>query len=128
MSVPASRRGFLRGLTTLPLIGGGVALIGNPTAAGVPITGGTIATYLAWLHFEQRFVSYAVGARGFVPMMNPGACFHDRGGDTRIDARRAVDRAPVILAAVGCSLTCAEAEAQATAQGFDRWREDGPCA
>ncbi|UGB25573.1 hypothetical protein LPC10_22220 [Methylorubrum sp. B1-46] len=33
---PASRRGFLRGLTTLPLIGGGVTLIGSASAANVP--------------------------------------------------------------------------------------------
>lgn len=32
----SGRRGFLRGLVTLPLIGGGVTLIGNPTAAAVP--------------------------------------------------------------------------------------------
>jgi hypothetical protein len=30
------RRGFLRGLTALPLVGGGVTLIGNPTKADVP--------------------------------------------------------------------------------------------
>lgn len=36
MSGPASRRGFLRGLTTLPLIGGGVTLIGRPAKA-VPL-------------------------------------------------------------------------------------------
>ncbi|MRI57426.1 hypothetical protein D8770_26340 [Methylobacterium sp. DB1607] len=130
MSAPASRRGFLRGLTTLPLIGGGVALIGNPTAAAVPVTGGTIATYLAWLHFEQRYVSYALGARGLVPMLNPGADFHDRDGahSTVLAARRAIERAPIILAAVGCPLTCPEAEAQAAAYGIDCWRQDGPCA
>lgn len=33
-----ARRGFLRGLLSLPLIGGGVALIGAPTAAAVPVT------------------------------------------------------------------------------------------
>ncbi len=39
MSAPSDRRGFLRGLATLPLIGGGVTLIGNPTrAAAEPVT------------------------------------------------------------------------------------------
>jgi hypothetical protein len=33
MSAPASRRGFLRGLTTLPLIGGGLVASGLPTTA-----------------------------------------------------------------------------------------------
>lgn len=36
MNAPSDRRGFLRGLVSLPLIGGGVALIGRP-AAPVPI-------------------------------------------------------------------------------------------
>ena len=39
----ADRRTCLRGLASLPLIGGGVALIGNPTAAAVPITGPLLA-------------------------------------------------------------------------------------
>lgn len=34
---PSSRRGFLRGLAGLPMIGGGVAIIGSPTAAAVPV-------------------------------------------------------------------------------------------
>jgi len=32
------RRGFLRGLAALPLIGGGVTLIGNPTRAAVVLS------------------------------------------------------------------------------------------
>ena len=42
---PASRRGFLRGLTTLPLIGGGVALIGAPSAVAEPVTRSMLETY-----------------------------------------------------------------------------------
>lgn len=34
----SSRRGSLRGLTSLPLIGGGVSLIGRPTAVAEPLT------------------------------------------------------------------------------------------
>jgi len=37
MHDPNTRRGSLCGLTTLPLIGGGVTLIGQPTAAAAPI-------------------------------------------------------------------------------------------
>ncbi len=39
------RRGFLRGLVTLPLIGGGVTLIGNPTAAAEPVTKELLVNY-----------------------------------------------------------------------------------
>jgi hypothetical protein len=38
MSDLLQRRGFLRGLSTLPLIGGSVALVGNPVRADVPVT------------------------------------------------------------------------------------------
>lgn len=48
------RRGFLRGLTSLPLIGGGVTLIGNPTRAAVPITEALQDTYIAFLAHEHR--------------------------------------------------------------------------
>jgi hypothetical protein len=34
---PTTGRRFLHGLTTLPLVGGGVTLIGQPTAAAVPV-------------------------------------------------------------------------------------------
>lgn len=46
------RRGFLRGLATLPLIGGGVALIGNPTRADEPITPALLKHYVGWLGRE----------------------------------------------------------------------------
>jgi hypothetical protein len=121
---PADRRGFLRGLVSLPLIGGGVTLIGSPSAAAVPITGGMVATYLAWLHFEQRYVSWAVNARGVVPMMNPGACFHYVRGEHPTDiARKALCRAPVILAAAGCRLTDAETDDREAHLGPEHWLE-----
>ena len=47
------RRGFLRGLVSLPLIGGGVTLIGRPTAAAVPVTAELFDRYTAWLAFEH---------------------------------------------------------------------------
>jgi hypothetical protein len=50
------RRGFLRGLASLPLIGGGVALIGQPTAAAVPVTDDLLERYLSWLSLEHREV------------------------------------------------------------------------
>ncbi len=54
MTGPASRRGFLRGLTTLPLIGGGVTLIGRPTAVAEPVTDALFRAYLGWLSWEHR--------------------------------------------------------------------------
>lgn len=53
MTDNANRRGFLRGLVTLPLIGGGVTLIGNPTAAAVPVTPELMHRYCAWLAREH---------------------------------------------------------------------------
>lgn len=48
------RRGFLRGLVTLPLIGGGVTLVGNPTAAAVPVTDELHMRYFTWLAHEHK--------------------------------------------------------------------------
>ena len=52
MIVPTDRRGFLCGLVTLPLIGGAVTLIGNPTAAAIPVTDALRDRYIAWLQTE----------------------------------------------------------------------------
>lgn len=57
MSAPASRRGFLRGLTTLPLIGGGVALIGAPSAVAEPVTKRLLGEYHDWLMYERFMVA-----------------------------------------------------------------------
>lgn len=46
------RRGFLRSLVSLPLIGGGVTLIGTPTAAAVPVTRDLLERYQAFLLAE----------------------------------------------------------------------------
>ena len=50
----ADRRAFLRGLASLPLIGGGVTLIGNPTAAAVPATYDLLDRYMDFLAIELR--------------------------------------------------------------------------
>jgi hypothetical protein len=47
------RRGFLRQLCHLPLIGGGVALLGAPTAVAEPVTPDLIAAYRRWLMLEH---------------------------------------------------------------------------
>ena len=50
------RRGFLRGLVSLPLIGGGVTLIGRPTASAVPVTDALFERYYAWVAWEHAEV------------------------------------------------------------------------
>lgn len=52
----ADRRTFLRGLASLPLIGGGVTLIGNPTAAAVAVTDDLLRNYDSWLQLERTKV------------------------------------------------------------------------
>ena len=56
MTVPGSRRGFLRGLTTLPLIGGGVALIGNPTTVAGEAGDALMNAYDHWLFHERMLL------------------------------------------------------------------------
>lgn len=113
--LPSPRRGFLRGLLTLPLIGGGVTLIGNPTAAAEPITDALLDSYDAWLEYERRFLQwqrkrpkihrlnapYRSDTPGWeaydvIPARNGGARFH--GGDEP----PAASRAALVLSAVGC--------------------------
>lgn len=53
MADPMLRRGFLRGLASLPLVGGGVTLIGKPTAAAVPVTDDLFDRYRAWVAWEH---------------------------------------------------------------------------
>lgn len=109
MSRPQDRRGFLRGLASLPLVGGSVALIGSPTAAAVQPSAGMVATYVAWLDAERRLAAHVSGFGGMVPALNPGAEYH-AWSDCHLAGRAAITRAPIVLAAVGCPLTSAEAE------------------
>lgn len=67
MSAPGSRRGFLRGLTTLPLIGGGVALIGAPSAVAEPCTQPALEAYADWLARE-----YGETLIELAPLDHPG--------------------------------------------------------
>lgn len=58
MSAAPARRGFLRGLATLPLIGGGVTIIGHPTAAAVPVSDALLSAYDEWLDLERSFLKW----------------------------------------------------------------------
>lgn len=67
MRAPASRRGFLCGLTTLPLIGGSVTLVGTPTAVDVEPTIGLMVNYAAWLGAEERILRWELSKRVGIP-------------------------------------------------------------
>jgi hypothetical protein len=53
VSAALPRRGFLRQLCQLPLIGGGVTLLGAPTAVAEPVTPDLVAAYRRWLTLEH---------------------------------------------------------------------------
>ncbi|MCJ2030929.1 hypothetical protein MKK50_16285 [Methylobacterium sp. J-043] len=102
MSAPASRRGFLRGLTTLPLIGGGVALIGAPSAVAEPVTVNLLTNYETWL--QQELLATARAARGdargsIATCYTPAWEWHMRMLDRN---EGPATRAALVMASVGC--------------------------
>ncbi len=108
MSDFLSRRGILRGLATLPLIGGGVTLIGQPTASAEPLSHTMLTTYHTWLHFEERLLSWELARRYSDETYkygayhgNPGADFHDAEYNTQ-GIEHATKRAALVLSTVGC--------------------------
>lgn len=111
MTAPASRRGFLRGLTTLPLIGGGVTLIGAPSAVATPVTSGLLDAYNEWLFMERRLLALEQypgmdgrSAENFVPANTGARDFHFSGASSWNDpAYLPSTRAALVLSAVGCS-------------------------
>jgi hypothetical protein len=116
---PDTRRGFLRGLARLPLIGGGITLIGQPTAAAEPISEALLHSYKSWLLMEHRMLSYELakydGALAreierFSFCGNAGERWHFRhemrDGDQVAGWEHQPQpstRAAVVLSAVGCS-------------------------
>lgn len=110
MSGPASRRGFLRGLTTLPLIGGSVTLIGQPTAVADSASPKLLGCYLEWLRLERQAVADSLGLiqhYGEIPMISGcgAAQIHHRDALRAGGAISPADRAAVVLSAVGCDWT-----------------------
>ena len=115
----ADRRSFLRGLAALPLIGGSVTLIGQPTAAAVPVTPELMNGYKSWLCFEHsmlchELVGYDVDRakrmhREFYSN-HPGFDWHFQFPNPRVrlagwpNAPQPSSRAAVVLSAVGCAL------------------------
>ena len=121
VSAPVNdRRGFLRQLAGLPLIGGAVTLIGQPTAAAVPVSADLLEAYKTWLHFEERWLCWEMAEHPevmrryrFDPGMSQAARFDAVGsgytyvGESDGYHRRQVgdlasDRAALVLSAVGC--------------------------
>ena len=111
------RRGLLRGLATLPLIGGSVALIGNPTRADVPVTPELQERYIAWLANEHAAALFEHGVAGYRsrPEMNrnwhearvrvPLYWFPKAPDIERMTAWTLPSaRAAIVLSAVGCPL------------------------
>ena len=117
MSASADRRGFLRGLASLPLVGGGVALIGTPTAVAGQPTPDMLEAYKTWLHFERRFLAWE--------MADDPACLarYRFAGEDRVERSRLIgrsifevfgdashthnrgtssSRAALVLSAIGC--------------------------
>lgn len=118
MTGPASRRSFLSGLATLPLIGGSVALIGSPSAVAEPVNDMLLETYDTWLFYERRWLQWErYGSRSeinpddrfaildrstgrafdYVSMINEAGRYHGREGESP-----ASSRAALILSAAGC--------------------------
>ncbi|TDR94048.1 hypothetical protein [Enterovirga rhinocerotis] len=104
MTGPHDRRGFLRGLPSLPLVGGSVALLGQPTAAVVPATHGLLRNYGSWLFMERRLLSfemYGEDRQYHVPNTTSG---HFHGEEVRAGIVYPSSRPAVILSAAGAPL------------------------
>jgi hypothetical protein len=66
-----SRRGFLRSLAALPLIGGAVQIIGAPSAVDMPTTEGLLRWYQAFLSRENLATLAEIQLlRGYAPEFN----------------------------------------------------------
>ncbi|MCJ2012766.1 hypothetical protein [Methylobacterium sp. J-076] len=108
MNAPANRRGFLRSLTTLPLIGGGITLIGAPSAVAQPVTDELLMSYNEWLFMERRMLCEEQcpgdpSWERFTPANTGAGNFHfDGPGSWRDPHRQPSTRAALVLSAVGC--------------------------
>lgn len=110
MSGPDTRRGFLRGLASLPLIGGGVALVGSPTAVDVEVSTALLANYATFLEGELRMLRYEIEKRLEWPAgaldqfaMTPGDFHFPRKGSW-LDVPQPSTRAALVLATVGAPM------------------------
>jgi len=120
------RRGFLRALASLPLIGGGVALWGRPVAAAAPVTLALMRRYrdflsrelltvvaeidliqAPWRHFgaDRQEAWDLADCRSFLDRIPPVAFVCAEGPATRAVADAPPStRAAVVLSAAGVAL------------------------
>ena len=115
----SDRRAFLRSLAALPLVGGSVAILGQPTAAAVPVTGALLEAYNEWLDLERSwlmFERYGQHASADDDPRRPhvvwrnrqtGECWTSTAASSvsGVDHRAPASRAAVVLAAAGVDLT-----------------------
>jgi hypothetical protein len=108
MSNLFDRRGILRGLAALPLVGGSVTLIGQPTASAEPVTQELLLNYNQWLWAERRVLCSHLEPHGYELWRNPpgdntAGAYHavDKIGRLLPD-KGPLDRAAIVLSAVGC--------------------------
>jgi hypothetical protein len=105
MTGPASRRGFLSGLVSLPLLGGGVTLIGSPSAVAEPASQSLMSEYVSWLAYEWSRASIETHGtdRGlWFPLHGPAYQWHRERGDRVHASVPPSTRAALVLATVGC--------------------------
>ncbi len=124
-----ARRGFLRGLAALPLIGGSIELQGRPVAAATPVTLDLMRRYrdflsrelltcaaeidvlhAPWRHFGAgRHEAWDLSDyRSFVDRIGPVAFICDEGPATRVVAQAPPStRAAIVLSAAGVPLPSA---------------------
>lgn len=109
---PANRRLFLRALAALPMIGGGVTLIGDPTGVAASPSRDLLARYSEWLRIERDILH-----REMFPGVDPAVArvLSDGGAHASVveffvpdgfrswrDAPQPSTRAALVLSAVGC--------------------------
>ncbi len=106
----SDRRAFLASLAALPMLGGGVKLIGQPTAAAVPVSDGLLQNYEAWLAWERYQLQTELWGRDaadrcttFLAVNLPGEQWHNPWHDGET-CPPASTRAALVLSAVGCPL------------------------
>jgi hypothetical protein len=63
-----ARRGFLRSLVSLPMFGGGVALIGAPHAVAEPTTTGLMDAYRRFLTMELNLLQRRIAMERASPL------------------------------------------------------------
>ena len=96
-----NRRGFLSGLTRLPLIDGAVKLVGVPSAVAEPVTLRLLSEYETWLGLEHHRVARELRPGAESAGWNLyGSAFAWHRVQHRTDPPST--RAALVLSAVGC--------------------------